>query len=188
MQRSRTLTAIATIAATLGVGLAAAPTADAATSGYVGTVNADDGLVAHYVPSAAAPKYGSYGDGTELSLVCKVRSDSVGGNDRWYLVKGSARRWVSARYVDNVGAAPRFCGDGATSKARTTARLNRREAPTLRAAKQGVLKRHARVAVVCWVDGLGEEAGDTRWYQLASGSWVSADHVGASKRRIELCA
>ncbi|MGD9960726.1 hypothetical protein [Nocardioides sp.] len=188
MHRSRTFTALATIAMTLGAGLATSAAADAA-PGYVGQVDAAGGLAAHYVPAAAAPRYGGYGDGTRLTLVCKVRSVSIGGNDLWYLVHGSKRRWVSARYVDNVGPAPRFCGDGRNSTARVTAaRLNRREAPTLRAATDGVLARGARVSVVCWVDGLGQAAGDTRWYQLASGSWVSADHIGATKRRVELCA
>lgn len=187
MFMTRTVTAFAMIAATLGTGLAASP-AEAAT-GYVGRVDADLGLAAHYVPTAAAPKYGGYGDGTRIDLVCKVHGVSIGGNDLWYLVRGSQRRWVSARYVDNIGSAPRFCGDGRRSSGRVkTARLSRREAPTVRAAKDGVLLRNARVSIVCWVDGLGEGAGDTRWYQLASGSWVSADFVGPTKPRVELCA
>lgn len=178
---------MAAAAALLSTGLAATP-AEAA-SGYVGRVNSNVGLQAHYVPTSAAPRYGSYGDQTRLELLCKVRSVPIGGNDLWYLVRGSKRRWVSARYVDNIGPAPRFCGDGQTSRGSvTTARLNRREAPTVRAAKDGVLTRNARVSIVCWVDGLGEGAGDVQWYQLASGSWVSADYIGPTQRRIELCA
>jgi hypothetical protein len=187
MLGKRTVTALATIAATLGAGLAASP-ADAAT-GYVGRVDANIGLIAHYVPTAAAPAYGSYRDKTRLNLVCKVRSVPIGDNDVWYLVKGSARRWVSARFVDNIGAAPRACGDGETSTGRVTAaRLSRREAPTLRAAKVGYLTRNTKVHVVCWVDGLGEGTGDLMWYQLTNGSWVSGDYVGPTARRVELCA
>ena len=187
MLRRRTATAAVTILASLSAAVAVSP-ADAATR-YVGQVDANRGLVAHYVPTSAAPRYGSYADGARLRLVCKVRSVSIGGNDLWYLVKGSKRRWVSARYVDNVGSAPRSCGDGHTSKGRVTAdELNRREAPTLRAAETGALERDDKVSVVCWVDGLGEGDGDTQWYQLTDGSWVSAEYVGPTKRRVELCA
>ena len=185
--RTRTLAVLATTVATLGAGPAVSP-ADAAT-GYVGRVNAHLGLVGHYVPTSAAPRYGSYADGARLGLVCKVHSVPIGGNDLWYLVRGTKRAWVSARYVDNVGAAPRLCGDGHSSRGRVaTARLNRREAPSLRAARDGSLARNARVSVVCWVDGLGEGAGDTQWYQLDSGSWVSADYVGPTRRRVGVCA
>ncbi len=183
----RAMSVLATFAVSIGTGLAVSP-AEAAVD-YVGRVDANRGLIAHYVPTSAAPRYGSYADGARLRLVCKVHSVSIGGNDLWYLVQGSRRRWVSARYVDNVGADPRVCGDGRRSRGRVVAgRLNRREAPTLRAAKDGTLARNARVSVVCWVDGLGEGAGDSRWYQLASGSWVSADYIGPTKRRVELCA
>lgn len=109
MRCSRAITTFATIAATLGAVLAATP-AESATR-YAGRDNANVGLVAHYVPTAAAPRHGSQGDGNRLNLVCKVRNVSVGGNDLWYLVRGSKRRLVSARYVDNLGTAPRFSGD-----------------------------------------------------------------------------
>ena len=188
MLRHRTKALLATAAAGLvTTGLVSEAPADAAS--YVGRVDAHHGLVAHYVPTAAAPRYGHYADGARIRLVCKVRSVSIGQNDRWYLVRGSARRWVSARYVHNIGAAPRWCGDSHRSRGRVTAAvLNRREAPTLRAAKVGTLHRHDRVSIVCWVDGLGEGAGDTQWYQLGNGTWVSADHIGPTKRRVELCA
>lgn len=186
MLRTRSITAFAAVVATLGAGLVAAP-ANAA-DGSIGRVEARGGLVAHYVPAAPAPRYGGYADGTRLHLTCKVRSVSVRGNDLWYLVRGKKGRWVSARYVANVGKAPRLCGDGQMSSGRVTAaRLNRRVAPTVRAAKDGVLERGARVSVVCWVDGLGQGAGDTQWYQLASGSWVSAEYVGPTSPRVEVC-
>ncbi len=186
MHRTRSATALASLATAIMAGVGAP--AHAAT-GYQGRVDATGGLVAHYVPSSDAAKYGSYADGARLRLTCKVHSESVDGNDLWYLVRGSKGRWVSARYVDNVGAAPRVCGDGLQSKGTViTDRLNRREAPTLRAAKDGVLTRDDQVSVVCWVDGLREGTGDTVWYQLAGGSWVSADYISPMKRRVELCA
>lgn len=189
MIRNRITAALATLATATGLTLMPGLSPAHASTGFVGRVNANLGLIAHYVPTSAAPRYGSYAEGTRLRLVCKVHSVPIGGNDLWYLVRGSHRRWVSARYVDNIGAAPRYCGDGHSSRGSVnTDRLNRREAPTLRAAKDGTLLRDARVSVVCWVDGLGEGTGDTQWYQLASGSWVSADYIGSTKRRVELCA
>lgn len=190
MLRKRVITATASAvtlaAATLASGVAASP-ANAA-GDYVGEVNSNRGLIAHPVPSSGTPRSGSYGDGTRLRLLCKVRSVSIGGNDVWYLVRGSKERWVSARYVDNIGAAPERCGDGFRSKAYVdTARLNRREGPTLRTAVDGVLQRNARVSVVCWIEGLGEGTGDSQWYQLTSGSWVSAKYISPTKRRVEIC-
>lgn len=191
MLRSRTITALATVAATtaatFGVGLAASP-ADSAT-GYVGRVESNLGLVARSLPTPAAPREASYADDTRLDLVCKVHGVSIGGNDVWHLLRGEDRRWVSARYIDNVSSAPRVCGDGRHSAARVrTARVNRREAPTVRAAKDGVLTRNARVSIVCWVEGLSETVGDAKWYQLANGSWVSATYIGRTRPRVELCA
>ena len=191
MLRDSTMARIATAAVGVVVSSAAAlsstPAGAATTS--VGRVDANHGLLGHYVPTAAAPRYGHYADGARIRIVCKVRSVSIGRNDRWYLVRGSARRWVSARYVDNVGAAPGRCGDGRRSRGRVTvAALNRREAPSLRAAKAGTLHRHDRVSIICWVDGLGEGPGDLQWYQLGNGTWVSAKHVGPTSRRVELCA
>lgn len=186
MSHTRTITALAAVLATLGAGLIAGPAV--ADTGYVGRVEAHGGLVAHYVPSSRAPRYGSYADGTRLNLTCKVHADAVRGNDLWYLVGGSKTHWVSARYVANVGTAPRYCGDAQTSTGRVKVdRLNMRMAPTLRAAKVGVLKRHDRIHAECWVDGLGQGAGDVQWYQLTNGKWVSAAYIGPTSPRVELC-
>lgn len=45
--------------------------------------------------------------GRQLTITCKLGSQSVRGNDRWYLT--STGHWVSARYVANIGAAPQWC-------------------------------------------------------------------------------
>lgn len=190
MLHKRVITAAAT-AVTVAAGMFTSSAALApahAANRYVGEVNSNRGLIAHPVPSSGTPRSGSYGDGARLTLICKVRSVSIGGNDLWYLVRDSKEQWVSARYVDNIGAAPRLCGDGRSSKAYVdTARLNRREGPTLRTAVDGVLQRNARVSVVCWLEGLSEGAGDGQWFQLDSGSWISAKYVSPTKRRVELC-
>jgi hypothetical protein len=42
--------------------------------------------------------------------VCKVDSQSIDGNRRWYqLVGDGGGQWVSARYVSNIGYAPPYC-------------------------------------------------------------------------------
>lgn len=184
---NRVITSLAATVAIAGIGLTASP-ADAAT-GYVGKVNSNVGLNARSLPTSAAPRAGNYGDDTRLRLVCKVSGVSIGGNDLWYMVRGNQPRWVSARYVDNIGPAPRFCGDGSPTSSRvTTDRLNRREAPTLLAATDGVLKRNARVSLVCWLPGLEEGPGDSMWFQLGNGSWVSADYLAPTRPRVGLCA
>jgi uncharacterized protein YraI len=46
-------------------------------------------------------------DGAGVDIICKTTSQSVDGNKRWYWTTG--KRWVSARYIDNVGRAPNWC-------------------------------------------------------------------------------
>ena len=50
---------------------------------------------------------GSLRKGAAVMLVCKLDGPSVKGNQRWYYT--STGDWVSARYVHNKGAAPRYC-------------------------------------------------------------------------------
>lgn len=65
-------------------------------------------LTARNGPTTADARRGStLAKGAKISVVCKVDSQSVRGNTRWYLTTDS--RWVSARYVTNVGAAPGWC-------------------------------------------------------------------------------
>lgn len=46
--------------------------------------------------------------GSTLKLRCKVTSQKINGNPRWYLTQSG--HWVSAAYVSNVGPAPAKCG------------------------------------------------------------------------------
>ncbi|SDD72832.1 hypothetical protein [Auraticoccus monumenti] len=65
-------------------------------------------LVARKGPTTADARTGAtLAQGATVRLVCKVDSQSVGGNTRWYWTTDG--RWVSARYVTNVGAAPGWC-------------------------------------------------------------------------------
>lgn len=58
-------------------------------------------------PTTADASKGTLARGAKVSVVCKVSSQSVSGNKLWYHTTDS--RWVSARYVSNVGAAPGYC-------------------------------------------------------------------------------
>ncbi len=60
-------------------------------------------------PATADSAQGSLAKGKTFSITCKVRSQSVSGNNIWYFTPD--RLWVSARYVTNVGAAPGYCTD-----------------------------------------------------------------------------
>lgn len=178
MLGARTAALATAVVATLGSGLMATP-ADAATT-YVGKVDARGGLKAHFVPASGTPTIDSFANGSRIRLVCKVRSVEVKGNDLWYRVKARNQKWVSAKYVDNIGRAPRLCGEPTRTTGKvTTDTLNRREAPLLRADKEGRLHRGDRVTAVCWINGMQNNQSDKAWYQLGNGTWVSARYLDA---------
>ncbi len=58
-------------------------------------------------PTTAAGATGVLTRGATVHIICKLPGQSVGGNNRWYYLTDG--RWVSARYVDNVGRAPGWC-------------------------------------------------------------------------------
>ncbi|HEY5784276.1 MAG TPA: hypothetical protein VIT65_05835 [Microlunatus sp.] len=58
-------------------------------------------------PTTAASTAGGLAAGARVSIICKLPGQSVGGNNRWYYLTDG--RWVSARYVTNVGRAPGWC-------------------------------------------------------------------------------
>jgi hypothetical protein len=47
--------------------------------------------------------------GTIVSIFCKTPGESVQGNDLWYLLPDGTWAWGSARYIDVIGPAPRWC-------------------------------------------------------------------------------
>ncbi|MFI6400641.1 SH3 domain-containing protein [Streptomyces sp. NPDC050548] len=47
--------------------------------------------------------------GEHVSIFCKTRGSNVQGNHLWYLLTDGTWAWGSARYIDNIGAAPRWC-------------------------------------------------------------------------------
>jgi uncharacterized protein YraI len=58
-------------------------------------------------PTRAASSAGSLPRGAAVAIVCKLRGQDVHGNALWYSLTNG--RWVSARYVANVGRAPGWC-------------------------------------------------------------------------------
>ncbi|GAA5039274.1 SH3 domain-containing protein [Actinopolymorpha pittospori] len=165
--------AASTIVLSAGM-LAVAPQAHAATT-YQGRVTAT--LNVRSAPTSAAADVGTLRSGATVNIQCKVFGPSVDGNTRWY--KLSTGRWVTARYVANIGPAPRFCGDGREYEGRALSFLNIRSGPntanaTVSSAPQGTL-----LPLVCKVDSQVID-GNSRWYQLtgdSGGQWVAARYV-----------
>ncbi len=170
--------ALAAAAGVAIVGLAAtAGTAEAATV-YKGKVTANGGITVRPAPSVHTGSKGTIAKGKTISIDCKVPGTKVDGNTLWYALTGN-KGWVSARYVANVGAAPKYCpafdterGDG-----RTTEIVNRRQGPHFNDAKVGTLAKGKAVSVVCYVKSSAGIGGNFQWYQLTDKSWVTAAYV-----------
>lgn len=47
--------------------------------------------------------------GEIVSIFCKTAGQNVQGNPLWYLLTDGTWAWGAARYIDNIGAAPRWC-------------------------------------------------------------------------------
>jgi uncharacterized protein YraI len=176
----RAAVALGTIAVLPMAMLAVAPAAQAASPTYEGKVVSQTSLNVRSAPTSKATKVGSLKRGTTVKIHCKVFGPSVGGNDLWYKLGNG--RWVTARYVANVGAAPRFCGDRNTSytgKVVSQSALNVRSGPNTANAKVSSAPRGISLDIVCKVDSQPIN-GNPRWYQLVGdggGQWVAARYV-----------
>ncbi|HET9383453.1 MAG TPA: SH3 domain-containing protein [Streptomyces sp.] len=47
--------------------------------------------------------------GDVVSIFCKTGGETVDGNPLWYLLPDGTWAWGAARYIDNIGPAPRWC-------------------------------------------------------------------------------
>lgn len=47
--------------------------------------------------------------GDIVRIFCKTGGETIDGNPLWYLLPDGAWAWGSARYIDNIGPAPRWC-------------------------------------------------------------------------------
>ncbi|WP_438489117.1 SH3 domain-containing protein [Streptomyces sp. S186] len=75
-----------------------------------GTITASRGMNEREYPSTDSSSKGYLRNGSRVYLVCKVRAQSIRGNDLWYLIRGSRRTWISAKHVTNHGNV-RYCKD-----------------------------------------------------------------------------
>ncbi|GGM10764.1 hypothetical protein GCM10010129_63470 [Streptomyces fumigatiscleroticus] len=75
---------------------------------YKGVVTADT-LALRTAPSRGARiiRYASRGE--VVSIYCKTGGDPVKGNPLWYLLTDGTWAWGTARHIDNIGPAPRWC-------------------------------------------------------------------------------
>lgn len=76
---------------------------------YKGRVVAKPYLLLRDKPTRSSRVVGSVEYGTVVKIFCKTTGDNVDGNNRWYLLTDGTWAWGSARYIENIGAAPRFC-------------------------------------------------------------------------------
>jgi hypothetical protein len=177
-------TAAATAVLPLGL-IAFTPQADAVTTAQ-GTVAAVQGRViasalnVRSAPTTFARDVGTLRYRSTIGIQCKVYGQSVGGNGWWY--KLSTGRWVTARYVANIGPAPVLCGDGGVHLGRIIASpsLTIRSGPNTANIRISSGSRGAVVDIKCKVDSQ-VIAGNPRWYELmdAEGApqWASARYI-----------
>ncbi|MFH8571515.1 SH3 domain-containing protein [Streptomyces sp. NPDC017993] len=76
---------------------------------YKGRVIAKTGLLVRSGPSTHHRVVGSNPYGKIVHIVCKVNGENVNGNPRWYKLSDGKYTWSSARYIVNIGKAPRWC-------------------------------------------------------------------------------
>ncbi|MBM7784747.1 SH3 domain-containing protein [Tenggerimyces flavus] len=112
-------------------------------------------------------------------IYCKVNGPDVDGNRLWYHTNrwSSEMSWMPARYVANVGPAPKYCAprpkDGqVTAKPSLTIRAT----PSQTAKALGTLKYGVQISTICKKNST-VVGGNPRWYQLYDGGWVPARYV-----------
>ncbi|GAU67385.1 hypothetical protein SSP35_04_04740 [Streptomyces sp. NBRC 110611] len=106
------LTAAVALGATLSIAspAQATPGPPSTTAKPYGTVTSKKGLSARQYPSTDSSVKGYFHRGMQVGLVCKVRTQPVGGNTVWYLTREERAAWVAAKYVTNSGHV-KYCKD-----------------------------------------------------------------------------
>lgn len=105
------LTAAVALGATLSIATPAQATPGPTTTAKpYGVVTAARGLTARQYPSTDSSVKGFFRHRTQIGLVCKVRTQSVGGNSVWYLTREERGTWIAAKYVTNSGYV-KYCKD-----------------------------------------------------------------------------
>lgn len=161
----RTAFATLLLAAGASLGLAAphaAAASDVVLNAVDGKVIAKTSLAEHTGPSTALDLSGKgYASGTVISIDCKLNGTTVDGNPRWYKIKGE-KSWVSARYVENIGEAPKSCiaGDWAYE---VTEGTTVREGPSTDDAELDSVKKGEEIKTRYHVKDGESVDGNTQW-------------------------
>ncbi|MEV5376522.1 hypothetical protein B7P34_27755 [Streptosporangium nondiastaticum] len=132
--RSKKFSTDAIAAAALAGSLLVAGSAQAASGPGVppvpqqpaGKIVSASGVNERMYPSTDSAVRGTVARGAKITLKCKVRAQTIGGNNIWYLLR-NRNTWVSAAYVGNAGA-------GAVPLCRDVDRTPLDNAPATRAA------------------------------------------------------
>jgi uncharacterized protein YraI len=142
-----------------------------------GKVIAKGGLNVRSLPTTDGYTVSLAPYGATTPLECKVHGGTVDGNDLWYMLPGphDGNGWVSARYVENIGAVP-WCGNGHKYVGQTTALVNLRNGPTRAEGLAGAVGRDTRVGLTCKLRGEPVD-GNSWWYETRSGHWIAARYV-----------
>ncbi|MGW0083539.1 SH3 domain-containing protein [Streptomyces sp. NPDC003393] len=82
---------------------------DNGTRFYRGVVTARGGLALRARPDRGSPVVRPARKGEVVWIHCKTPGQDVHGNPLWYLLADGGWTWGAARYIDNVGPAPRWC-------------------------------------------------------------------------------
>ncbi|MGQ4382846.1 SH3 domain-containing protein [Streptomyces sp. SAS_270] len=76
---------------------------------YEGRVTARGGLILRGAPNRGGAYIRTAPYGSIVSIFCKTPGETIGGNPLWYLLTDGTWAWGAARYIDNIGPAPRWC-------------------------------------------------------------------------------
>ena len=76
---------------------------------YKGRVTAKTGLLLRDAPTRGSRVVRVEPYNKVVSIFCKTSGDNVHGNHLWYLLTDGTWAWGSAKYIDNIGKAPRWC-------------------------------------------------------------------------------
>lgn len=75
---------------------------------YRGRVTANE-LLLRSAPTRASQVIRVAHRGEIVSIFCRTPGQNVQGNSVWYLLTDGTWAWGSARYIDTIGATPRWC-------------------------------------------------------------------------------
>ncbi|MCL8015662.1 SH3 domain-containing protein [Streptomyces sp. AS02] len=73
-----------------------------------GRVTADR-LLLRSAPNRGSRVIGAVHRGDVVRIFCRTPGQRVDGNPLWYLLSDGTWAWGSARFIDDLGAAPRWC-------------------------------------------------------------------------------